>query len=124
MGNKVDNKKISELKIDEMLWGIFIVLAFLNISGDELEKKYYTYNDTNEDIRAKKIFTFTVFVSFWIYLYFAYRNYKRVKYLRELNKDCSLDEVRFIGSVLVVTGISLLLYFQVKSSSANNPSVL
>lgn len=118
------NEKIEELKIDEGIWIIFILLSLLNIYGDECEKDYYTYNDFKKDQTAKKIFTFTVFISLIIYIYFAYRNYQTVENLRNQNKDYSLHKIRLIGSIFVVTGVFLLLYFQIGNSSANNPSTI
>lgn len=117
------NEKIEELVIDEWIWIVFIILSALNISGDELEKKCYMTNDLTKDEQAKKIFTFTVIVSFFIYLYLAKRNYHHVERLRNNHQDSSLAEVRLLGSILIEIGVFLLLYFQLNSSSSNNPSV-
>lgn len=120
----MNNNKINELKIDEYIWIIFIILSTLNIMGDESEKKYYITNDINEDKKAKEIFTFTVAVSFILYLYFAKRNYQTVKKLRKYNCDSSLHEIRLIGSIFIVIGVLLVLYFQINDNTANNPSTL
>ena len=41
--NTKDKERVSELVIDEWIWGVFIILSILNITGDEFEKKSYKY---------------------------------------------------------------------------------
>lgn len=118
------NSKIKELRIDEWIWVVFIVLSILNICGDELEKKFYTSSDVKSDRIAKKIFTLTVIISFIIYIYLVKRNYDVVKKLKSRNCDSSLCEIRLIGSIFIVVGAFLTVYFQINSSSSNNPSLL
>ena len=120
----MNGDKIKELKIDECIWIVFIILSALNICGDEFEMEYYTSNNWGSDRRAKKIFTFTVFISFIIYVYFMKLNYQHVKSLRMENCNTSLHEVRLFGSILIVVGVFMLLYFQINSSSSNNPSAV
>ena len=77
--NEIDRERVSELVIDEWIWVAFIILSALNIGGDELEKKYCYHQKVveNEMDLSKKIFTLTVFGSFLIYIYLAYRNCKK-----------------------------------------------
>lgn len=51
-------------------------------------------------------------------------NYQHVKSLRMENCNTSLHEVRLFGSILIVVGVFMLLYFQINSSSSNNPSAV
>ena len=116
-------QELKELKIDEWIWIVFIILSVLNIFGDEYEKDFYTKNDTQKDQTAKKIFTFTVFISFLIYAYLLYQRYNRVKLMRSQGRDTSLGEIRLFGSILVVTASLLFLYTQIKENKKNNPSI-
>ena len=114
-------QEINELHIDELIWGIFIFLSILNIYGDELEIDYIISNKFNSKTKAKKIFTLTVFISLIIYIYIAIRNYKNIE-SNEYNSY--LGKIRFSGSVFIVIGVGLLLYFQLNSNSSNNSSVV
>ena len=72
---------------------------------------------------AKKVFLFTLFVSFIVYIYISYIKYKRLRYCYENNLDCSCAEARFIGSVMVVIASFIFLYCQIKETTPVNPSI-
>lgn len=118
-----DRKKIHELVIDEWIWVVFIILSVLNISGDEIEKHWCYYHEKRDKEIAKKIFTFTVFVSFLIYLYLAYKNYNKYKSACNEQQDTSLFKSRLFASILVVVASSIFLYAQCKDSQLENPSI-
>ena len=65
----IDYDRIYELKIDEWIWVIFIILSALNIFGDEYERQYCASHCYSKKIVSKHIFTFTVFISLLIYLF-------------------------------------------------------
>lgn len=121
--NKNENDKLTELKIDEWIWIIFIILSALNIFGDEYEKDYYIHHDVYKDSIAKKIFTFTVFISFLIYLYLAYQRYTKMKITKNQHQDTSICDTRFFASILVVIASLLFLYCQLEDTNASNPSI-
>lgn len=122
MNNK-DIERARELIIDEWIWVVFIILSILNISGDELEKKYCYYHIEKEKIRSKNIFTITVFCSFLIYNYLAYKNYNKYQKAKSNNQDTSLIGTRCIASILVVIASTLFLTAQLKDTKATNPSI-
>lgn len=115
---------LKELRIDEWIWVVFIILSALNIFGDELEKDYYTQHNIQKDKTAKKIFTITVFISFLIYCYLAYQRYQRVQILKTTNKNTELEEMRLFASILVVIASIIFLYYQLESTSTSNPSIV
>lgn len=122
MNNK-DIERARELVIDEWIWVVFIILSILNISGDELEKKYCYYHIEKEKIKSKNIFTITVFSSFLIYSYLAYKNCNKYKKAKLTNQDTSLISTRCIASILVVIASTLFLTAQLKDTKATNPSI-
>ena len=121
--NYINEKRISELIIDEGIWIIFIILSILNITGDECEKKHCYNNSIEDKIRAKEIFKFTVFVSFLIYSYLAYKNCSKYRDDKINNKNSNLSGIRCISSLLVVVASVLSLSVQVVDSKAINPSI-
>lgn len=121
--NEKDIERANELVIDEWIWVLFIILSALNISGDELEKKYCYNHIDKEKIRAKNIFTLTVFSSFLIYFYLAYKNCNKYHNAKLNNQDTTLISTRCIASILVVIASFLFLNAQLKDRRATNPSI-
>ena len=118
-----NQERVTELVIDEWIWVVFIILSFLNISGDEIEKKYCYFHEQNDKKRAKKIFKFTVLISFIIYSYIAYKNYKKYKKTKYSEQDNTLVSMRLFASTLIVIASSILLYTQFKDTEPENPSI-
>lgn len=118
-----DRKQIEELTIDEWIWVVFIVLSSLNIFGDELEKEFCIKHEDSVKSTAKKIFTITVFVSFLIYIYLGYKNYKKYHEIKMHSGNTSLVKTRFFASLLVVIASFLFLNAQLKDAYPVNPSI-
>lgn len=104
--------KIKELEFEKILWLIFIFLAALNIYGANIQELFLINNDNNLEETPKKIFTFTVAISLLIYLYFGYRNYKYVKLSTSVKKNLAI--IRFAGSILIIIGTLLILFYDIK----------
>lgn len=107
--------EIDRLNFENILWFIFIVLSILNIIGDNYEKKFVSFNDYYYKMEANKIFEFTLIVSFFIYLYFLYRNYNSMNNVSNDMKE--FYEIKFLGSLFLIIGILCLIYFQEKQTS-------
>ena len=119
-----NNNILTELTVDEWIWIIFIILSILNIYGDYVKKEGIIYNDYQKGISTKKIFTFTVFISLIIYIYITNIKYQNIKVVKFQNQDPRLHQLRLLGSIFIVVGVFLLLYFQINSPTSNNPSVI
>lgn len=116
------NEEIKRLNFEDILWVVFIVISFLNIYGDKLQKDYLINNDDKVNKNANNIFIFTIIVSFFIYLYFLNRNYNF--YLKASVEQKRLYEIKLFGSVFLIAGTLCLLYFQIKNtSSIGTPAV-
>lgn len=109
------HSEIDRLNFENILWIIFIVLSILNIIGDNYEKKYVSFNDIYYKREANKIFEFTLIVTFFIYLYFLYRNYNSMNNVSDDMRG--IYEIKFLGSIFLIIGILCLLYFQEKQTS-------
>ena len=110
--NDIKNE-INNINIDQSLSGIFIILSIATIIGDEFVKKYYKNKDIRSYKTAKKIFITSLTVTLLIYIYFL-RNSKRDYYERiAQNEESFPNLIRLVGSILLVVGISCLLYFQI-----------
>jgi len=115
--------EIKDLKIDEVIWGIFIFLGLINIFGDECKKDYYVKEDIHRQELAKKVFLFSLVVSFFVYIYISHMKYRRLKYCYDNNLDSSCAEARMFASIMVVIASGIFLYCQIKESNPVNPSI-
>lgn len=104
------NSEIFRLNFEDLLWFLFIVLAALNIRGDYDEKKYIESHCDFYDEEANRIFTLTLTITFFIYLYFLVRNYRKYMSVPNYQKDAYF--IRLSGSCFLTLGVILLLTFQ------------
>ena len=120
----MNNNAIKELKIDEFIWIIFIILSIINIIGDKCLINYYKYNNKDKNKQAKDIFTLSVFISLIIYIYLLYKRYK-VYYNNKINnKNTNICGTRLFATILVVTATILFLYCQLEDRKAVNPTIV
>ena len=105
-----NGEKIKELTLENYIWGIYIIIAFVNIYGDKLIKKSIVQKDAEANKKAMKIFRIIIIINIIIYIYFLKRNYKD---LEKHNYD-EAYAVRVLGSVLVLAGTLCFFYFQSK----------
>lgn len=103
--------KIKELEIEKILWLLFIFISALNIYSDNIQELFLLQKNQKLEKSSKKIFTFTVTISLLIYLYFGYRNYNNFKNATE---DKTLSGLRLAGSILIIVGTLLILYYDIK----------
>ena len=115
--------EIENLKIDEVIWVVFIFLSIINIFGDECKKSYYIDENNEQEELAKKVFLFTLFISFIVYIYISYIKYKRLQYCYKNNLDSTCAKARFFASVMVVIASFIFLCCQIKESNPTNPSI-
>ncbi len=120
----MNDNAFNDLRIDEMIWVIFIVLSILNIIGDECLIEYYSFSNDNKNKQAKDIFTISVFISLIIYLYLLYKRYNVYKNNKINNKDTMICGIRLFGTILVVVATILFLYCQLEDRKALNPSIV
>ena len=104
------DSELFRLDFEGFLWVIFIGLAILNIYGDYDEKKYIESHYDFYDKEANHIFTLTLTITFFIYLYFLVRNYRNYMRVPSYQKEAYL--IRLFGSCFFVADVFLLLVFQ------------
>lgn len=107
--------EIFRLQFEDFLWIVFIVLACLNIWGDYDDRLFLRSNNSFYKEESNRIFNFTLFITFLIYLYFFIRNYK--KYMEVNNYQKKLYSVKLFGSIFLIVGVICLLYFQSHQNS-------
>lgn len=82
------DSEISRLHFEDFLWFLFIILSCLNIYGDYDEELFLEKHNVYYKRESHAIFTFTIMITLFIYLYFFIRNYKAYELASEREKDC------------------------------------
>ncbi len=113
--NSIDSETLNEVRIEDYIWIIYIFLAVFAIISNHFEKDYLkTHNKKDESI-FRTINSEIFIVTFIIYIYFAYINYKHLKNLspEASDKQVLLANAGFIASILFLIGgaISLIISF-------------
>ena len=93
------NKKLKELKVEEIVWVIYIGIIILSFYSNNLERKYFINNDVDSRRKYTNIMIIIFTILLIVYMYFAKTSLDDV---RELNKDDSdkkknLTYLSFLG---------------------------
>ena len=111
--NSPEFESLNEIRIEDYIWIIYIFLAVFAIVSNHYEKEYLTKHNKQSENIFRTINTEIFIVTFLIYLYFVYINYKHIK---ELNPNSSSKEILIANAgliaallFLVAGGISLLI---------------
>lgn len=115
-------EEIERLHFENIIWVIFAILAFLNILGDNNSINYLNTNNKEFKTNSDNIFKFTLICTLLIYLYFFNRNIKSYQKVTQNNKE--LYKVKVYGSLFLIIGILLLIYFQKKESNFLDPPAI
>ena len=114
MGNNgLDSETLNELRIEDYIWIIYIFLAIFALVSNYYEKEYLKKNKKKDENIFRTINTEIFIVTFLIYLYFVYLNYKHIKRLdiHSSPKKILAANAGLIAAILflIAGGISLLI---------------
>ena len=98
--NSSNINELKRLNFEDWIWIIFAILCFINVFGDYLQKEYLKTNIDEYDKESDYVFTFTLIVTLFIYIYFFLRNYSMYKNISQQNKP--LYSIKVIGSIFLI----------------------
>ncbi len=111
--NSLDSETLNELRIEDYIWIIYIFLAIFALVSNYYEKEYLKKNEKKDKNIFRTINTEIFIVTFLIYLYFVYLNYKHIKRLDIYSspKKILAANAGLIAAILflIAGGISLLI---------------
>lgn len=110
--------RLSDLKIEEFIWIIYIAIIFLSFYSNSLERKYFIYKDekAKEQYRNIMILIFSVLIV--VYFYFLHDSYKDLKKLEHCSKEKTEKVVlSFIASLLITISGVIFLYLAYKDEN-------
>ena len=104
------NDNIKRLNFEDYAWIVFVFLCFLNIYGNQLEKIFLRTNNSYFKRKSNSYYILALVIVFLIYSYFITRNL--YQFHKASPQDKALYSIKVLGSILVIGGIVLLIYFQ------------
>ena len=115
------NKKLKQLKNEDLIWIIYIGIIVLSFYSNKLEKNYFINNDLKSKEEYRKIMILIFSVLIVVYLYFLKDAWDSIK---ELSKKDSEEKKRlvylsFIASLLIAISGFIFLYIARKDENLN-----
>ncbi len=111
----MDSETYNEVRIEDYIWIIYIFLAIFAIVSNHYEKEYLLKHHKKDENIFRTINTEIFIVTFIIYLYFAYINYKHIKRLDRNSspKDILLANAGLVAALLFLIGGAISLYISI-----------
>ena len=108
---------LQELETEDFIWIVYSFIVLGAIISNVLERDWII---KHEDKSRKEFRFITIFfVSFLIYLYFVYLNYKHIKETRNnvSLKQLFLQEANFVAACLFLIGGIIYLFTEIFSTT-------
>ena len=102
---------LKQLKIEDIIWIIYIGIIILCLYSNTLERDYILNNNINSKDKYRKINIFVFSIAVIVYLYFFKESYKTINNLKftDNKKKRNLNELSFLASTLIlISGITFL----------------
>lgn len=113
--------KLEQLKIEDYIWVIYIGLIIMSWYSNNLERKYYIYNDQVSKEKYRKILITIFTIAILVYLYFLKDSYDDLINLKQTDTDekKTLVFLSFIGSLLITISGFIFLYIAIRDEELN-----
>lgn len=116
MNSEEVKKRLKTLKIEDIIWVIYIGIIIASWYSNNLERDYFINGNNQSKAKYRKIII-TIFIILIIcYLYFLNDSYQDIKNLKnnETTTKKNLAYLSFIGSLLVAISGFIFLYIAIK----------
>ncbi len=108
-------KRLKQIKIENFIWFIYLILISLSILANEYEKKYFCFHDliAKEKYRKLTIGIFSVAIIIYFYFFFdSYQDIKTNNYYKSM-KNKNLSNLSLLGSTLILISGIIFLYIAI-----------
>lgn len=113
------NNKLKQISAEDTVWIIYIGIIILSFYSNNLERKYFLYNDleSREKYRKTLILIFTILIM--VYLYFLKGSIDDIRNLSpyDSEKKIRLTYLSFIASLFITISGFILLYIALMDES-------
>lgn len=110
MNDKLD--RLNDIKIENFIWIIYLIIIALSYYANSKEKQYFLYNDKQSKKEYQNLLILIFTILLFIYYYFAKDGYDDLKRLNRMDneKKYLLHYASFIASLLIlISGIIFLI---------------
>ena len=109
------NRKLKQLKTEDFICVIYIVIIFMSWYSNHLERKYFIYNDLQSKEKYRKMLILIFSILIVIYLYFLKDSYDDFKNIKPYDSDKkkNLSFLSFMGSLLIAISGFIFLYIAI-----------
>lgn len=108
-------EKLKQLRIEEIIWVVYIGIIIMSFYSNYLEKKYFIYNDlkSRENYRKMLILIFSILIV--VYIYFLKTSVDDVRNLKPTDSDKKkrLTCLSLIGSLFIAASGAIFLYIAI-----------
>lgn len=110
------SKKLNQLKIEDFIWVIYIIIIIISWYSNTLERKYFVYNDLKSRDKYRKVMIFIFSILIIVYLYFLKDSFDDIKNLSyyDTEEKRNLTYLSFIASLLIAISGFIFLYIAIK----------
>ncbi len=111
------SRRLNQLKIEDFIWIIYIVIIIMSFYSNTFERKYFLYNDHKSKETYNKITIGIFAVLVVIYAYFLKDSIEDVKSLKiyDTEKKKKLTKLLLIGSFLIFLSGIIFLYIAIEN---------
>lgn len=109
------NERLKKLKIEEFIWIIYIGIIAMSWYANNLERKYFIYNDLKSKEKYRKMMIIIFLILIVVYLYFlkdSFEDFKKINPF-ESDKKKNLTFLSFMGSLLIAISGFIFLYIAI-----------
>ena len=109
------DKKLKQLKTEDFIWLIYIGIIIMSWYSNNLERKYFIYNDLQSKEKYRKMMILIFSILIIVYLYFFKDSYNDLKNINpyNTNKKKNLIFMSFLGSLFIVISGFIFLYIAI-----------
>ena len=120
MNDEIYNK-LKQIKIEDYIWLVYILIIFFSWYANTLERKYYVYNNqiSKEKYRKMMILIFSILVV--VYIYFLKNSIDDINNLKPWDSydKKNLVNLSFIASLLIAASGFIFLYIALRDENLN-----
>jgi len=112
--------KIETLNLDDMVWYIYIFIAFAALYSNKLEKEYIASGDRKKLTEFHSINLVVLTIAFFVYIYFIFVAFKRFNQNKNQNTI-----INIIASILFLVAGGMFIYLELitTDSDINNVGI-
>ena len=112
------NEKLKQLQTEDFIWIIYIGIILLSWYANDLERKFFLFNDINSKERYREIMILIFLILIVVYGYFLLDSYNSLHNSNNTEAN-RLNYLSFIASLLIFISGLLLLYIAYKDRDLN-----